>query len=263
MLIEAILAGLLGLLVGSFLNACIYRLPNDISLSHPKRSFCPQCGSMIAWYDNLPVLSWLALGGRCRSCRTPISWRYPLVELVTGACFAGAAWRFGFSGETLRLAVYSALLIVLFSTDLATRILPDQATVGGACAGWMLALAAPMPAGLIAALLPASALPAGVSLAESVLGGALPALGLWSIGEVYRLVRGRDGLGFGDVKMILMIGSFQGLEGTMLTLIVGSLLGTAAGLILLWRQGKKAAQYELPFGSFLAAAGLLLAHWPI
>lgn len=251
---------LFGLIVGSFLNVCIYRLPRDFSVSYPRRSFCPSCGRKIAWYDNIPLVSYFILGGRCRYCRTRISLRYPVVEALTGAAFFSAGWQYGTSWDALRLMVFSSLLIVLFFSDLETRILPNEITLGGAFAGWMLALLAPIPVGVISLLLPKDATSAGQSLVASLLGGLLPAIGLWTIGELYLRWRGREGLGFGDVKMMLLLGAFLGLENTILTIIVGSVAGSLLGIVLLALKGKEAAKYELPFGSFLAAAGLIVAH---
>jgi leader peptidase (prepilin peptidase)/N-methyltransferase len=260
MLTEALLAALFGLLIGSFLNVCIYRLPRDLSVVRP-RSFCPSCGAQIAWYDNIPVLSYLLLGGKCRSCKQAIFWRYPVVELLTAASFFSAVWQHGLTGAALRLAVLSALVIALAFTDMEDRILPDEITVGGAALGWWIALAWPMPAGIVSLLLPADRTPAGESLAGAVLGGAIPAFALWAVGELYQRIRGREGVGFGDVKMLLMLGAFLGLETTMLTVIAASVFGSLAGLAMVAIKGREASLYELPFGSFLAAAALAIAHF--
>jgi leader peptidase (prepilin peptidase)/N-methyltransferase len=257
---EVWLAAVFGLLIGSFLNVCIYRLPRDLSVVRP-RSFCPGCGTPVASYDNIPVVSFLLLGGKCRRCRAPFSWRYPVVELLTGASFASAVWQFGASGAAIRLCVLSALLIALAFTDMEERILPDEMTIGGTALGWLLALAYPMPAGIVTLLLPPDRTPAGESLAGAVLGGAIPALALWVIGELYRRVRGREGVGFGDVKMLLMLGAFLGFETTMLTVIAASVFGSLAGLAMVAIRGREASLYELPFGSFLAAAALAIAHF--
>jgi leader peptidase (prepilin peptidase)/N-methyltransferase len=260
MLTEALVTALFGLLIGSFLNVCIYRLPRDLSVVRP-RSFCPNCGAPVAAYDNIPVLSFLLLGGKCRSCKAPIFWRYPLVELLTAASFFSAVAQFGLTGAALRLAVLSALLIVLAFTDIEDRILPDEITIGGTVFGWFLALADPMPGGVVTLLLPPGRTAAGESLAGAVLGGAIPALALWTVGLVYHRVRGREGVGFGDVKMLLMLGAFLGFETTMLTVIAASVFGSLAGLAMVAIKGREASLYELPFGSFLAAAALAIAHF--
>jgi leader peptidase (prepilin peptidase)/N-methyltransferase len=257
---EALLAALFGLLIGSFLNVCIYRLPRDLSVVWP-RSFCPNCGTPIAAYDNIPVVSFLLLGGRCRHCRAPLSWRYPVVELLTAASFFSAVWQHDASGSALRLCILSALLIALAFTDMEERILPDEITIGGTAVGWLLALAYPMPGGLVTLFLPPDRTPAGESLASAVLGGAIPALALWGIGEIYQRIRGREGVGFGDVKMLVMLGAFLGFETTMLTVIAASVFGSLAGLAMVAIKGREASLYELPFGSFLAAAALAIAHF--
>jgi leader peptidase (prepilin peptidase)/N-methyltransferase len=259
-LTEALLAALFGLLIGSFLNVCIYRLPRDLSVVWP-RSFCPECSRPIAWYDNIPLLSVLILGGKCRYCQAPIFWRYPVVELLTAASFFSAVVQHGLSGAALRLAVLSALLIALAFTDMEDRILPDEITVGGTAVGWLLALVYPMSGGLVTVLLPPDRSPAGESLAGAVLGGAIPAFALWAVGGIYQRVRGREGVGFGDVKMLLMLGAFLGLETTMLTVIAASVFGSLAGLAMVAIKGREASLYELPFGSFLAAAALAIAHF--
>lgn len=257
---EALIAGAFGLLIGSFLNVCIYRWPRDLSVVAP-RSFCPGCGRGVAWYDNVPVLSWLALGGRCRNCRASVSWRYPLVELATGLAFFAAFAHHGVTPRAATLSFFSACLVTLFFTDLEARILPDEVTIGGAVVGWVAAAAWPRPGGLVMLFLPPDRLPAGESLIAALAGGLLPAGFFWLIGNLYFRIRGRDGLGLGDVKMMLLVGAFLGLEGTMMTIILGSVAGSLVGGVLYLRKGGEAATYELPFGSFLAAAALVVAHW--
>ena len=253
-------AGLIGLLIGSFLNVCIFRLPRDLSVAYPRRSFCPSCGRLVAWHDNVPVLSRLLLRGRCRECGALISMRYAAVELLTAATFVSAYWQHGVSGEALRLALFSAVLIVLLFTDMETYILPDEFTLGGAAVGWVMATLWPPPPGLITLFLPMERLPAGEGLVSSVLGGLIPAGMIWSIGAAYERLRGREGLGFGDVKMMLTLGAFAGLEGALLTVAVASVLGSLVGLVRVVTRGREAMLDELPLGSFLAFAGLVLAH---
>ncbi len=251
--------GLLGSLIGSFLNVCISRLPNDESVTLP-RSHCPRCGNWIAWYDNIPVLSFAALGGRCRGCRIPISWRYPLVEAATALLFAAGAWRWGVSWETVKWCIFSAVMVELVVSDLETFILPDEFTLWGAAAGVMLAPLAPIPTGL----LPLLAVGEGATpLASTVnaLGSALLLSGgFWAMGWIYERVRGREGLGFGDVKLAATMGAFLGLEKAMLAVLAASVLGAALGGLWMVLRGKKASEQELPFGSFLGATALL-AGW--
>jgi leader peptidase (prepilin peptidase) / N-methyltransferase len=258
--LEALLAALAGLLIGSFLNVCIYRLPLDLSVVAP-RSFCPNCDKPIAWYDNIPLLSYAILGGRCRRCRDRISWRYPLVELLTAAVFCYAVYRLGLTPATIKFCLYGAILITLIFSDLEEQILPDEFTKGGAIAGILFAVFVPLPPGLLSLFIPASAGQRVQSVAESIFAAAFCAGALWLVAILYEKLRHKEGLGFGDVKMVAMIGAFVGLQAAMLTLIVGSLLGSIVGLLYIWITGKDASTYELPFGSFLGIAALGVAFF--
>lgn len=259
-MIEAILAFLAGLLIGSFLNVCVYRLPRDLSVVRP-RSFCPQCEKTIAWYDNVPLLSYVLLRGRCRNCRARIPVRYPIVELLTGVAFAICAIGLGVTLLALKFAIFAAILITLIATDIEERILPDEFTLGGTAIGLVLALFVPVDAGLMHFLLPASLGPRWLSLAESAFSAGFACGSIWFVGWVYEKVRHREGMGFGDVKMIAMIGAFLGFQWALMTLIVGSLLGAVIGLVYILFTKKDAATYELPFGSFLGAAALVVAAY--
>jgi len=252
----AALATLFGLLIGSFLNVCVYRLPRDLSVVTP-RSFCIECEKTIAWYDNIPVLSYFILNAKCRYCKAPISWRYPALELLTGLLFLASVLRLGITPDAAKLCVFCALLAGLFFMDLEERILADELTIGGMIFGFILSLFLPMPKFVGHFILPHDWRESYLSLGESLIGGLGPAIVLWGIGEIYFHLRGREGLGFGDVKMIGMIGAFYGLQGALLTLIVGSLAGSVFGLIYILWAGKDAKSYELPFGSFLAIAALV------
>ncbi len=238
---EAILAGVFGLLIGSFLNVCIYRWPRDLSVVKP-RSFCPGCNRQIAWYDNIPVLSYLVLRGKCRHCSSAISSRYPLVELLTSMAFFWFVLNAGLTVEAAHDCALAAILIALIFADLETRLLPDQLTIGG------------LVAGLLFALLPPSHRP---SILDSVIGAIVPSGALWLVGYLYSKVRGREGLGFGDIKMLAMMGAFLGLALTLFALVAGSLLGSILGLLYIQLAGKKSSEYELPFGLFLGIGGLL------
>jgi len=245
----------MGLLVGSFLNVCIYRLPRDLSVVRP-RSFCPKCGTTIRWYDNIPVLSYLLLKGRCRHCGKRIDFRYPAVEALTAALFVVAFLHLGLSLQTLRLWALAALLLALIFTDLETRILPDELTLGGAMGGLALAVLAPLKPFWILLVAPEGWPARVLSLGEAALGATVTAGLLWLMGAIYRKVRKREGMGLGDVKMAAMLGAFFGLYEAMLALLIGSLLGSVTGLAFITATGKKASEYELPFGSFLGAGGL-------
>lgn len=265
---EIIVGAILGLLIGSFLNVCIYRMPKDLSVVSP-RSYCPKCETPIPWYENIPLVSFVLLRGRCRHCGAPISWRYPTVELLTGVTFAVVGWKLGFTWVALKACVFSALLIGLIFSDFEERILPDQFTLGGAAAGLVFSAALPMDSFFMRLLLPPGLSPAIHSVGESLLAMIVAAGSLWLIGELYYRVRKIEGLGLGDVKMVAMIGAFLGLQGTLFTLIVGSVLGSVLGLLLVFILRKDARTYELPFGSFLGIAALAtgvlgpaLAGWP-
>jgi leader peptidase (prepilin peptidase)/N-methyltransferase len=252
------LLGALGLLIGSFLNVCISRLPDDFSIVTP-RSQCPRCGNEIAWYDNIPLLSFAILGGRCRACKERISWRYPAVELLTGASFLWIGAVYGWSWECAKWCLFAAILIELTFSDLETRILPDEFTKGGIAAGLMLAPVVLMPPGIVS-LFASFIAPDGsrqlLSFIEaSVAAAALP-YGLWLIGRLYLRFRGKEGLGFGDVKMLAMLGAFLGLEATIFAMVIASLGGSILGLTYMKLTGKDFSTYELPLGTFLGAAGL-------
>ena len=254
-MIEALLAGLAGLLIGSFLNVCIYRLPRDLSVVAP-RSFCPECDKPIAWYDNIPLVSFVLLRGHCRQCAQPIPLRYPLVELLTGAAFFGAVWMLGPTAAGLKYCVFGAILIALVFSDLEERILPDELTIGGTVVGVIFAAFVPLNWGIIRLLLMSVRNQRVISVGESLFAALFCAGALWLVATLYEKVRHKEGLGFGDVKMVAMIGAFLGLQGALLTLIVGSLLGAVVGLCYIWFTGKDASTYELPFGSFLGMAAL-------
>ena len=259
-MLELLLAALAGLLIGSFLNVCIYRLPLDLSVVAP-RSFCPTCDKPIAWYDNIPLFSYAILGGRCRRCHGRISWRYPLVELLTAAVFFYSVCRLGLTPAAIKFCLYGAILIALIFSDLEEQILPDEFTIGGAIAGVVFAVFVALPPGLLSLFIPASTGERVQSVAESIFAAAFCAGALWLVAILYERIRHKEGLGFGDVKMVAMIGAFVGLQAAMLTLIVGSLLGSIVGLLYIWVTGKDASTYELPFGSFLGIAALGVAFF--
>jgi len=254
-LIEAALAALAGLLIGSFLNVCIYRLPRDLSVVAP-RSFCPECDKPIAWFDNIPLVSYLLLRGRCRKCKERIPLRYPIVELLAALFFFCSVWMLGPTIAAIKFCVFAAILITLVFADLEERILPDEFTLGGAVAGVVFAAFVPFTYGIVRMLLMRVDNPRLVSMGESLFAALFCGGTLWLVGFLYEKIRHREGLGFGDVKMVAMIGAFLGLQGALMTLIVGSLLGAIVGLCYIWFTGKDASTYELPFGTFLGAAAL-------
>jgi len=256
-LLELFLAGLAGLLIGSFLNVCIFRLPRDLSVVQP-RSFCPECEKTIAWYDNIPLVSYVALGRKCRNCGTRIPLRYPVVELSTALTFVLVAKYLGVTLAAAKFAIFGASMIALIATDIEERILPDEFTLGGTAAGILLAFFVPLEYGFGHMLVPVAWGEGMRSLAESLIGAGVASGSIWFVGWLYEKIRKREGLGFGDVKMIAMIGAFLGLRWALYTLVLASLAGSVIGLLLIAVTRKKAAEYELPFGSFLGATALVL-----
>jgi leader peptidase (prepilin peptidase)/N-methyltransferase len=254
---------LFGLLIGSFLNVCILRIPQGESIVLPP-SHCPACNAEIKPYDNIPVLSWLALRGHCRHCKARISIQYPMVELLTALLFLACYLAFGLSAEALKWAVFAALLVVLTVTDYRERILPDLVNFTGLGLGLALSLfTQPMDgtAMWLSSRLfdfppPASA----VSFADALLGAAAASGLLWLVAEGYFRMRGREGMGLGDVKMMAMVGAFLGLQRALLTILLGSLIGSVIGLavVSLWRKGR---DFELPFGTFLGAGAMLVVFF--
>jgi leader peptidase (prepilin peptidase)/N-methyltransferase len=255
---EAVLAAIFGLLIGSFLNVCIHRWPRNRSVVKP-RSHCVRCRKIIPWHDNIPVLSWIVLGGRCRYCKARISVRYPAVEALTGVLFGYIVWTRGTTPIALKLCIFSAMTIALIFCDLEKRILPDEFTLGGILVGLAFAFWVPTPDVTGHALLWILGIEVGEhlqSVAEAALGAGLPALFLWGGGWLYEKMRHREGLGLGDVKFIAMVGSFLGLRGALFTLIAGSMSGSVIGVLYIKLTGKDAGTYELPFGTFLGVAAL-------
>jgi leader peptidase (prepilin peptidase) / N-methyltransferase len=259
-MLETVLALVVGLLVGSFLNVCIHRMPRDLSVVRP-RSFCPACEKMIAWYDNVPVLSYLVLGGRCRHCRARISPRYPIVEALSGVLFLVTVGTLGWGLPALKWCLFFALMVGLMFSDLEERILPDEFTLGGAVAGMVLAAFVPMQFGYAQLLLAQWISGRWLSVAEAVLGAVAAGGLLWLVGMLYRAVRHKEGLGLGDVKMLALAGSFMGFHGALQMLVAASLVGSVTGLIYIRITKKDHATYELPLGTFLGATAILLALW--
>ncbi len=226
----ALYAAALGLLIGSFLNVCIVRWPAEQSVVRP-RSRCPQCGNLIAWYDNIPVVSWLVLRARCRHCRLPIPVRYPLVELAVGVMWGVAAWYYGADLEALRAALFGTILLGIAVSDAREYIIPDEFSVGGIVLGILLAIAG-------------GALP----WPQAILGAAIGFTLLWAVAWLGSKLLGQDAMGGGDIKMLAMIGAFLGWQGVLLSLFLGAALGTLIFLPL-----KLAGREKLvPFGIFLA-----------
>ena len=280
---------LFGLAFGSFLNVCIYRLPLGLSVVTP-RSACPKCKQGIALYDNLPILSWLILRGRCRHCKAGISPRYLVIELLTGALFLACYWYFGWTLSLLKYCTFSFLLLGLIFTDAETKLLPDKLTLTGLALGLIFSLTVPVN-DLAAQFLSGSVnLPISGdvsdrlwSLLDSLLGAGLGASFIYGAAIMYLRWRGTEGMGLGDVKLMAMVGAFLGMKLTVLTIFAGSLAGSFFGLgtvLIVWikrthrfmkrlasvqaarRRGWQSAQvvyrnYQMPFGVFLGSMALL------
>ena len=229
--ILALIGGAFGAVIGSFLNVCIVRLPAEQSVVSPP-SRCPKCGRPVGWSDNIPVLSWLLLRGRCRGCREPISILYPLVELSVALLWALMAWRSGLSLEALKGALFGTLLIGIALTDAREYIIPNEFTWGGLALGLILAAAGGVDAMITAAI------------------GAAVGFGLlWVFGVVGTWAFKKEAMGGGDIKMMAMVGSFIGWQGVLLTVFLGALSGV---LIFLPLRVLKKEEKLVPFGVFLA-----------
>lgn len=259
MTLEVVIAVLFGLLFGSFLNVCIYRLPRDLSVVWPG-SHCLECGHFLAASDNIPVVSYLLLGGRCRYCRTSIHWRYTLVEALTGLLFGLGVYLWGPTAQAAKFAVFAFLLMGMIFSDLETRLLPDEFTKGGIVLGILISLVVPMKMALAAVFLPRLWGPVA-SLADSLLGAAFVSGALWGLGAAYSKIREREGMGFGDVKMVAMIGAFLGLAPALMTMFVGCISASVLGLGYIFLTKKDLHTYELPFGTFLGVSALVVAVW--
>ena len=273
--LDAGLLGLLGLLVGSFLNVVIYRLPkmmenqwaaeyaqmtaanagespiatarldNTAGANTPAfnlmvpRSRCQKCGHQIRWFENIPVVSYIFLRGKCSNCATKISARYPVVELVTGALFAWCAWKWGLSATALAWSAFSAAIVALAMIDWDTTFLPDDITLPLL---W---------SGLIAAALQVTAVPLPVALWGAVAGY----LSLWSIYWAFKLITGKEGMGYGDFKLFAALGAWFGWPALIPMILMASVIGAVVGIAMKFSSGLREGGY-IPFGPFLAGAGL-------
>jgi len=277
---------LFGIVIGSFLNVCITRIPEEVSIVSPG-SRCPRCSAPIKAYDNVPVFAWLWLRGKCRACGAPISAMYPLVELLTGLLFVACYLEFGISQATVKWLFFICLIIVLTITDLRVRLLPDLITWPGFAAGVLFSAFVPPNDGTAFLLsmrffhgLPPERF---LGVIEALLGAAFGSFMLWGAAAVYKLVRGREGMGLGDVKMMAMAGAFLGVRNAFLMILLGTLLGSVVGIVVIAfmrasaavvrlaerasRRGlgtvnqlrwQIASKYHLPLGTFLGIAALIV-----
>ena len=231
-----------GLAIGSFLNVCIYRLPESRSVVHPP-SRCPACGTHIAFYDNIPILSYLLLKGRCRHCRSRISPRYVVVELMAGLFALGIYHHYGLSVETVCFYLFIAALLVVTFIDLDHRIIPDVITYPGIVVGFV-----------------CSFWSSRVTVLDALLGIFLGGGLLFLVAFGYHAITKKEGMGGGDIKLLAMIGAFLGWKATIFTIFVGSAVGTIFGIVvaLQTKEGRKAA---VPFGPFLSMGALLFVFY--
>lgn len=234
----AALAGVLGLLLGSFLNVCTLRWPTDESVVHPP-SHCPACNSAIQWYDNIPLFSYLILRGRCRSCGVSISPQYPLVELTSGLIWTGSFLQSGLSVESLRGALFLSILLGIAVSDARFYIIPDQFSLGGTALGLFL-----------------SPFAGGISLLQALSGAAVGFGLLWLVAAAGTWLFKKDAMGGGDLKMMAMVGAFLGIPGVLLTVFLGALLGSVIFGPIAWKTEKL-----VPFGIFLAAGAAVTYGW--
>lgn len=252
-----VIVGVFGLAFGSFLNVCIARLPRGESVITP-RSHCPRCSQRIRWYDNIPVLSYIILRARCRHCRAPISPVYPLVELLTAGLLMATFGRYGLTPEFIKSGVFAMLVLVLVFTDLQERRIPHAVTLLGMTLGLLLSFVVPVdsrPLGWLAARVGIFLEGSFASLLGALAGAAVGGLLLYGVGSAFYRLTGKEGLGFGDVTMMTMVGTFLGVPLTLATILIGSLLGTLVALPaeVLARRLRHA---EWPYGSFLGVAAI-------
>ncbi len=231
-------AGLVGLMLGSFLNVCTLRWPSEESVVSPP-SHCPGCGTAIRWYDNVPLLSYVILRGKCRFCGASISPQYPIVELATGLIWAGCFMQYGLTAESARGAMFLTILLGIAITDARFYIIPDQFSLGGGLLGLALA---PFPGGL--------------TVLEALLGAGVGFGVLWLVAKVGTRLFKKEAMGGGDLKMMGMVGAFLGVPGVLLTLFLGALLGSVVFGPISWKTGKL-----VPFGIFLAVGASVSYGW--
>ena len=248
------IAALLGAIFGSFLNVCIARWPKDESVVRP-RSRCPGCGGGIAWYDNVPVVSWLLLRGRCRACRAPISWQYPLVEAATAALWVGALWLLGPTVVALRLAIVSTILLGVAVTDAQSYLIPDGFTLNGLAVAGI---------GAIAGAVLGEQLPFAGPW-DAILGACTGAGAITIIGWLGEVALKKEAMGYGDATLMAFVGATVGPVRALLCIFLGAAIAAASFLLVVypigwWRARRAGMAFEpplVPFGVFLAPAALL------
>jgi leader peptidase (prepilin peptidase) / N-methyltransferase len=248
----------IGAAIGSFLNVVIYRVPNEMSVVFPN-SACPGCKAAIKPYDNIPILSWLVLRGKCRNCKVPIAWRYPAVELLTAVLFCLVYWQIGATAYLPIAVVFTAIMISLVFIDAEHMILPNVITYPLFVLALLVRIAYPIAFGTAyfsdTTFTPLVSLaeypPWAVSLAGALLGALIGGGSLWLIGEVWKLLRGVDAMGLGDVKLLFGIGALLGWRLTILTIFLGAFTGAVAGGLMIIGRKDRDMQTQIPFGIFL------------
>jgi leader peptidase (prepilin peptidase) / N-methyltransferase len=239
-----LLAAVVGASIGSFLNVCIYRWPEDLSVIRPP-SRCPACGTELAWRDNVPVLGWILLRGRCRYCGVRVSVQYPLIEFATAMIWVAAVVQYGPEVEALRFAIFLSILLGIAMTDARAMVIPDQFTLVGAAIGLLLA-----------------AFPGGMPFTSALLGAAAGYVLLWIVKLMAEKALGKPALGIGDIHMMLFVGAFTGTAGMLLTLMLGSVLGIIIGVPLTALRGRlRPMGTYLPLGTFLALGAVVSYIW--
>jgi len=240
-----ILILIFGLCIGSFLNVCIYRMPREkISVGYPKRSMCPNCGTQLHFWENIPLISYIFLLGKCRTCKTAISMRYPVVELIS-ACFALATY-YKFGLTTIGLVYYVLLiaLVVITFIDLDFQIIPNSISLPGIVVGFLTSVFLPE-----------------ISVQDSFLGILVGGGLFFSIAYIFVTIRGIEGMGMGDVKLLAMLGAFLGLKGVMFIIFISSILGTISGIIVMIHARSFSFKQKIPFGPFLSIAAMIYIFW--
>jgi leader peptidase (prepilin peptidase)/N-methyltransferase len=229
---------LFGMCLGSFMNVCIYRLPGSQSLINPRRSVCPHCDTPIAYYDNIPVISYIFLRGRCRACRGTIALRYPLVELMSGFFALCAVLKFGLTIEALVTYAFIAALIVVTYIDIDHQIIPDVITLPG------------IPIFFLASFVMST-----ITVKDAAIGMVIGGGSLFSVAWAYQLIKKKEGMGGGDIKLLAMIGAVIGWKGVLFTIFSSSAIGTISGLLVMLKE-KEGMKLAIPFGPFLSIGAI-------
>ncbi len=253
-----------GAVVGSFLNVVIHRVPNELSIVFPN-SACPKCQASIKPYDNIPIISWIILGGKCRSCKAPISARYPAVEGLTGLVFAAVFWQIGLTAFLPVALIFSAVMIALIFIDAGHMILPNVLTYPLFVFAMLVRLVYPIIFGTEyfsdMQFAPATWMQGyptwAISLICALAGAAAGGGSLWLVGELWKRLRGVEAMGLGDVKMMLGVGALLGWRLALLSIFLGAFTGALAGIIVIAKQKDKNMQAQIPFGIFLGAGSIL------